>query len=43
MEANPPEINPELAAQAREAKRVLMLAMGVMVALPLLLFVLFHT
>lgn len=43
MEATPPEDNPQLAAQAQRAKRILMLAMAIMVALPLLLFVLFHT
>ena len=43
MEATPPDHNPELSAQALRAKRILMLAMAIMVALPLLLFVLFHT
>ncbi len=49
MEATPPDdkpapdVTPDQAAQAERAKRILMLTMAFMIALPLLLFVLFHT
>jgi hypothetical protein len=38
-----PETNPEHAAQALRVKRILLTAMAIMVVLPLLLFMLFHT
>ena len=44
MDATPPEApDPELAAQACRARRILLLAMALMIGVPLLLFVLFHT
>jgi len=44
MDATPPDNpDPELAAQARRAQRILMLAMALMIGVPILLFVLFHT
>jgi hypothetical protein len=44
MDAIPPEEpDPKLAAQALRARRILMLAMAVMIGLPLLLFVIFKT
>lgn len=44
MDATPPEAPaPELAAQARRAQRILLLAMALMIGAPVLLFVLFHT
>lgn len=44
MEATPPEqTDPESQAQARRARRILFFAMAVMIGVPLLLFVLFHT
>lgn len=44
MDATPPE-DPDVAvaAQARRARRILMLAMVLMIGAPLLLFVLFNT
>jgi hypothetical protein len=43
MEANSSEENPEHAAQARRAKRIIIIAMAFMVLLPVLLFWVFHT
>lgn len=44
MDATPPDLSdPELAAQTRRARRILMFAMAAMIGAPLLLFVLFHT
>jgi hypothetical protein len=44
MDATPPnDPDPALAAQASRARRVLMLAMALMIGVPLLLFVLLHT
>ncbi len=42
MEANPTEPKPELTVEAHRARRILMIAMAVMIILPLLLFVLFR-
>jgi hypothetical protein len=44
MDATPPDgSDPALAAQARRARRILLVAMAVMVGIPLLLFVVLHT
>ena len=44
MDATPPENpDPEMAAQARRAQRILVLAMALLIGVPVLLFVLFHT
>jgi len=42
MEANQSEKNPDHAVQARGAKRIIVIAMVIMVVLPLLLFLAFH-
>lgn len=43
MDAIPPEeLDPALAAQARRARAILMIAAAAMVAVPVLLFVIFH-
>lgn len=44
MDATPPEeLDPALAAQARRARLILMIAAAVMIGVPVLLFVIFHT
>ncbi len=44
MDATPPEKQcPQLAAEAHRARWILFGAMAVMIALPVLLFVVFHT
>lgn len=43
MDATPPEDPAKLEAQASRARTILFLVMAAMIALPVLLFVLFHT
>lgn len=44
MDATPPEhLDPELQAQASRARRTLFIVMALMICVPVLLFVLFHT
>lgn len=44
MDATPPKpSDPKLVAQAERARRILFVAMALMIGVPVLLFVLFHT
>jgi hypothetical protein len=44
MDATPPDNpDPDLQAQARRAQRILFFAMALLIGVPILLFVLFHT